>query len=162
MKYCPNCGASLMGGAASFCPECGVALKPASDIPASPAKEANAMPETPEPEKVVHKAPAPPIPTGAVPDIGDQPVQKKKRKRRPSKVKPRCEKTEAKVPPEPPADTPPPLEDGYDGYYEDVLPIDEGQRKTEKLDPDMLKKIAMIAGGALVLVIIAIIALLLM
>ena len=162
MKYCPNCGASLMGGAASFCPECGVALKPASEILASPAKEANGMPDIAEPEKAVHKAPAPPAPTGAVPETGDRPIQKKKRKRRPGKEKPRRDIAEDKDQLEPPADIPSPLEDGYDGYYEDVLPVDEGQRKTEKLDPDMIKKIAMIAGGALILVIIAIIALLLM
>jgi hypothetical protein len=162
MKYCPNCGASLMGGAASFCPECGVALRPTSDIPPGPAKEENDMPNNAEPEKVVHKAPVPAAPTGAVPAAEDKPAQKKKRKRRPSTVKARHEKTEDEDRPEPPADTSPPLEDGYDGYYEDILPIDEGQRKTEKLDPDMIKKVAMIAGGALLLVIIAIIALLLM
>lgn len=26
MKFCPHCGASLSGGAASFCPECGKPL----------------------------------------------------------------------------------------------------------------------------------------
>ena len=32
MKYCPYCGASLVGGAASFCAECGKKIPAQTDL----------------------------------------------------------------------------------------------------------------------------------
>ena len=39
-------------------------------------------------------------------------------------------------------------EEGYDGYYEDLLPIDDGQVYIG-IDKDLIKKIALLAGGVL-------------
>ena len=33
MKYCPYCGASLVGGAASFCAECGKKIPAQTEVP---------------------------------------------------------------------------------------------------------------------------------
>lgn len=42
-------------------------------------------------------------------------------------------------------------EDGYDGYYDDVLPSDIG-RQREGLDKELIKKVAIIAGVMLLIV----------
>ena len=49
------------------------------------------------------------------------------------------------------------VDDGYDGYYEDVRPIDEGHER-EGVDKELIKKIAIIIG-VLFVVIIACVAL---
>lgn len=36
-------------------------------------------------------------------------------------------------------------DDGYDGYYDDILPMDEG-RQREGIDPSIIKKIAILIG----------------
>ena len=38
MKYCPYCGASLVGGAASFCAECGKKIPAQTEVPQSKPK----------------------------------------------------------------------------------------------------------------------------
>lgn len=37
------------------------------------------------------------------------------------------------------------VDDGYDGYYDDIRPIDEG-REREGVDKELIKKIAVIIG----------------
>jgi len=49
------------------------------------------------------------------------------------------------------------MDDHYDGYYDDRVPEDYGQTK-ETLDPEMIKRIAIIAGGALFFVILSVVA----
>ena len=46
-------------------------------------------------------------------------------------------------------------EPGYDGYYDDVLPTDEGSFE-DKMDPALLKQIIMVGCGALVVVLLAV------
>lgn len=107
MKFCPYCGVSLPGSAASFCPECGKAL---------PIKK---------------------------PDITRQ------QKRRPSRPKP----SQA---PQPRTRAVNPMDINYDGYYDDIQPIDAGARG-EGMDPELVKRIILIilgAGGAIILAII--------
>ena len=41
-------------------------------------------------------------------------------------------------------------DDGYDGYYDDVLPSDEGHQQ-EGLDKELLKKIILLVVGVLVI-----------
>lgn len=48
-------------------------------------------------------------------------------------------------------------DDGYDGYYDDIRPIDEGHER-EGLDRELIKKIAIIIG-VLFIVIVACVAL---
>lgn len=44
------------------------------------------------------------------------------------------------------------VDDGYDGYYEDVRPIDEGHER-EGVDKELIKKIAIIIGVLFVVII---------
>ena len=37
-------------------------------------------------------------------------------------------------------------DDGYDGYYDDILPDDAG-RPAEGLDRELLKRVALVMGG---------------
>ena len=100
MKYCPYCGASLVGGAASFCAECG------KKIPAQ--TEEMGERERPAP-KQKRRSP----PTG--------PAHPAKRKRNPMDI-------------------------NYDGYYDDVKPVDAGEQE-EGVDPEMVKKVAILLAG---------------
>lgn len=43
------------------------------------------------------------------------------------------------------------VDDGYDGYYDDVRPIDEG-REREGVDKELIKKIAIIIGVLFVVI----------
>ena len=88
MKFCPHCGASLPGGAASFCPECGKPL---------PARNA----------------------AGARERKKRQPQQKPLRR---------------------PVN---PMDVNYDGYYNDIQPIDAGARG-EGMDPELVKRIGLV------------------
>ena len=36
----------------------------------------------------------------------------------------------------------------YDGYYNDVKPIDAGQQR-DRLDPELIKKVILLVAGAL-------------
>ena len=49
----------------------------------------------------------------------------------------------------------------YDGYYDDVLPSDDGEYR-QGLDPKTIKKIAYILAGVLVIVALCVVALYLM
>ena len=98
MKFCPHCGASLPGGAASFCPECG---KPLPGRNAAGARERKKR----------------------------QPQQKPLRR---------------------PVN---PMDVNYDGYYNDIQPIDAGARG-EGMDPELVKRIGLVilcAVGAIIL-----------
>lgn len=68
-----------------------------------------------------------------------------------SSGKPRKKRKTAKVSHEPVADASPPKDDGYDGYYDDVLPPDIGKLK-EGVDTELVKKIAAVAGVMLLIV----------
>ncbi len=43
------------------------------------------------------------------------------------------------------------VDDGYDGYYDDIRPIDEG-REREGVDKELIKKIAIIIGVLFVVI----------
>lgn len=119
MKFCPYCGASLLGGAASFCPECGRQI---------PQQEPDQAPR-PQPGK----------------------------KRRPTEIPPsRRKKRPRQEPQRPPRRKKSPIDINYDGYYDDVKPIDAGQQG-ERMDPEMLKKTALMLVGALVVILLAVV-----
>mgnify|MGYP003196172656 CR=1 FL=1 len=100
MKFCPYCGASLVGGAASFCAECG------KQIPVHGAKS------TSMPPLRKHRS------------IG-------------------AEKRQGS------------MDINYDGYYNDVKPIDAGQQR-DRLDPELIKKVILLVAGALGVILLAI------
>lgn len=82
---------------------------------------------------------------GVQPDVKKQrPVKKKARaKRRDRKAsEPVSEVT---------ADRAPAAEEDYDGYYDDVLPVDAG-RQREGIDPSIIKKIAILIIGLVVVI----------
>ena len=119
MKFCPYCGASLLGGAASFCPECGRQI----------------------PQQEPDQAPRP------------QPG----RKRRPTEIPPsRRKKRPRQEPQRPPRRKKNPMDINYDGYYDDVKPIDAGQQG-ERMDSEMLKKTALMLVGALGVILLAVV-----
>ena len=112
MKFCPYCGASLPGGAASFCPECGKAL-----------------------------------PVG-------KPAGTRRQKKRPPQQKPR-QVPKARPNPSNPMDV------SYDGYYDDIQPVDAGVRG-EGIDPELAKRIVLVVLGAIGAIILAVILMMLL
>lgn len=123
MKYCPNCGTNLGDSAASFCSECG---KPLAANDASEKKES----KNEKDQKSAAK-------------------QKKKKKAKKEKpAKPKKSKKEKKVSKEIVDE---PVDDGYDGYYNDVLPPDMDRVK-EGLDKGLIKKIAAVAVGVVFII----------
>ena len=95
MKFCPYCGASLVGGAVSFCAECG---KPLPGQEQQPVKKSRAPSQTP-----------------------------------------------------PGFSAPNPMDAHYDGYYNDIPPIDAGRMGNRK-DPELVKRIALVILGAVGLI----------
>ena len=106
MKFCPYCGVSLPGGAASFCPECGKSLR-------------------------IEKA-----------------AGTRRRKKRPPQQKSRQAPHHRSRPINP-------MDVNYDGYYDDIQPIDCGARG-EGMDPDLVKQIALVILGAVGAIILAV------
>ena len=114
MKFCPYCGADLLKEDAAFCAECGKKLSVAEEAP-SPAHEADSQHDAkPSKQKVSKK--------------GSQ------KRRQP---KPKEEKVQKPSLPEIEGE---PVEDGYDGYYDDILPPDLDREK-EGPDKELIKKI---------------------
>lgn len=127
MKFCPYCGADLLKEDAAFCAECGKQLSAAEEVPSPVSDTSNQHSAQPNEQK----APK---------------IDSKKRK------KPKQKKEKAQESPLPEIDGEP-VDDGYDGYYNDVLPPDLDREK-EGLDNEMIKKIS-----ALVIAVILIIGL---
>lgn len=128
MKYCPYCGAALLGSAISFCAACGKAL-PEADVWAQPE---------------------------GLSTSSDQKIRRgffmsnqKKAQKKPPKKKTKQFRSKNPYPPEEPVVDP--ADDGYDGYYDDVLPTDKGYER-EGLDPELIKRIVMVGVGALLIV----------
>ena len=71
----------------------------------------------------------------------------------PAKTKPRSQRKKT-ITQSSPASQPGLPEDGYDGYSDDVPPMDVGEVQ-DGLPPETLKRILLIAAGALVLIILA-------
>ncbi len=148
MKFCPYCGASLLGGAVSFCAECG---KP---IPASSNTEKAEDP-------ILQRGPGLPrldeqweetIADERQPKASKNQLAAKKKKRPHPK---RAPKKKSSTPPVSPDEEEGPREDGYDGYYDDVRPIDNGHEK-ESMDPELIKKIIWVAAGAAAVITLAV------
>lgn len=122
MKFCPYCGADLLDSDALFCANCGKKLPPHEAGITEPLNE----------EK---------RPVSAVPPKNETPQKEKKRKKRkksqPRKVTESAEET--------------PVDDGYDGYYDDVLPPDL-DREREGLDKELIKKIVALGVGVVFII----------
>jgi hypothetical protein len=51
---------------------------------------------------------------------------------------------------------PDPRDEGYDGYYDDVRPTDNGHTR-DRADPELVKRIVSVTAGALTIVILSVI-----
>ena len=152
MKYCPYCGAALFGGAAAFCVaffcvECG---KPIPTIVEPVCRKR----ETQNPfimERRQRPGRATPSDKRQKPANHKQSREKtvhKKRRDPPARKTKRPELVHVQKP-----DT---RDEGYDGYYDDVIPIDFG-KTVERTDSELFKRIAIIASGAVGVIILSVI-----
>ena len=149
MKFCPYCGASLAGSAASFCSECGQTL-PADAKPYETPDEAVSLPARREKEL------RPPLEIKMESASGYRKLAKLIMQPRHENAAPKKRGKRKKKQPEVPNRPRPDIDKGYDGYYNDVAPIDSGHIH-ERVDPELIKRIVYIAAGALAIIILSII-----
>ena len=121
MKYCTNCGAAVEDSAASFCAECGKPLSSESE---------DSVKNPVENKKAKHKETKKKKP-------------KKEKIRKQKKTKKKDEVLEEIVGE--------PVDDGYDGYYDDVIPPDTDRVK-EGLDKELIKKIVALSIGVIFII----------
>lgn len=121
MKYCPNCGAAFSDGTASFCSECGKQLAVNDAVGEHVADTDKTLNATGKKKKKTKK---------------DKPVKQKKSKKEKKALKEVIDE---------------PVDDGYDGYYNDVLPPDLDRVK-EGLDKELVKKVVAVAVGVVFII----------
>ena len=121
MKFCPYCGADLLDSKVLFCAQCGAKLPPHEAGRTEPLKE-DMRPASQEPKPRTYKG------------------KKKKRRQQEPEGQPAMPKDESTT-----------EVDGYDGYYDDVLPPDL-DRTRDGIDKDLVKKI-IVVGVCVVLII---------
>lgn len=121
MKYCTNCGAAVEDSTASFCAECGKQLSSESE---------DSVKNPAENKKAKHK------------EMKKKKPKKEKAKKQ-KKTKKKDEVLEEIVGE--------PVDDGYDGYYDDVIPPDTDRVK-EGLDKELIKKIVALSVGVIFII----------
>lgn len=124
-----------------YCPYCGAVL---ADGAASFCADCGKTLPVREEEKTI-KDPAP-----------HQKEKAKPPKKKPSK-QPKKKKASSKAKTAPDPECSQPIDDGYDGYYDDIPPFDGGKQK-EGLDADLIKKIAAVTGVMLLIVTLCVVA----
>ena len=134
MKYCPFCGADLLSSEVSFCAECGKQL-PTGNTPQAGSKNRPKPVENPRNSK---KKSAP-----------VKPKREPKEKVNSSIEGAPTERLSSRSGEEQPLDFQP--EADYDGYYDDVEPMDAGDTRPG-LDREMIKKISFLLVGALLVI----------
>lgn len=132
MKFCPYCGADLVDGTVSFCQECG--------------KKLNTTPSATqdEPKKEAPASNEPPV---------EKPDKKKKEKKEKKKAKQKKQRKSKKE--ELPEIMGEAVDDGYDGYYNDVLPPDTDRVK-DGMDKELVKKIVALGIGVTVIILMCV------
>lgn len=121
MKFCPYCGADLLDSNVLFCAHCGKKLPPHEAGITEPLTE--------------EKRPEPAPPQKETP-------RKEKRTKKKKKSSPQKNTAPAEAPS---------ADDGYDGYYDDVLPPDL-DREREGLDKELIKKIVALGIGVVFII----------
>lgn len=149
MKYCPYCGAVLVDGAVSFCAECGKAL-PISEKKQETSEKSNQSEQQgkskPQQEKKSRRTQKRKLLQG------ETVKEREEDKTVEQQIKPLEEPKSLRQQPEPSAASADSiLEDDYDGYYDDILPADEG-RFSEGIDRGLVKKVVLIIGMVLLIV----------
>lgn len=155
MKYCPYCGTILVDGAISFCMECGKKL-PVKDAERGifqtnnyegvHQETAESCMESKE-KKITAKHSRKSSQRKSVTRAKEQPVRKKQR----APELPEEEKQSINQAKEPEQISKTDPEDDYDGYYDDILPVDEGWFN-EGMDREIIKKVLVIIGAVLLIV----------
>ena len=134
MKYCPFCGADLLGPEVSFCAECGKQLPAGGALQTEPDSPPDAKNRPRKPKK----------------NAGS--VRPKREPRKKARLDFNYSPTERLKPQSGEDDTLESMpEDDYDGYYDDVEPIDSGDTRPG-LDREMIKKIIFLVLGALLVI----------
>jgi len=159
MKYCPYCGATLMGGVASFCAECGRSVELLSHQPEKEAEKQEKYEVCYDSQKNVSEGEA--VQNRNVQEAPFTEESKKNahstgklKKNILSKFGKRFASKKVRQ-----IEIPVQLEvknDGYDGYYDDICPLDNGHER-EPLDPELIEKIITIAIGTVLIITIAIV-----
>lgn len=155
MKYCPYCGTVLVDGAISFCMECGKKL---------PVKDAERGSSQTNDKEGVHQETAESCVESEEKKITAKHSQKSSQRKSVTRAKEKPvqktqrppELSEEEEQPIIPAKEPEQIsktdpEDDYDGYYDDILPVDEG-RFSEGMDKNLIKKVLVIIGAVLLIV----------
>ena len=124
MKYCSYCGSELASEDVIFCANCGKKLPPHEAGITEPLSE-DMRPEPASQKPAQEKQPSKEA----------NPAKRKKKKYRLEAV----------------PNEPTPVEDGYDGYYDDVLPPDI-DRVREGLDKELIKKIIALGVGVVLII----------
>lgn len=134
MKFCPFCGAELPSPEVAYCAECGRPLPAAGSLETE--SELGPMPVDTSRGSGRKAAPA-------------RPKRDPKKKAGLSIEDVPTEKLSSQSGGEETSDPPP--EDDYDGYYNDVEPLDAGDTRPG-LDREMIKKISFLVLGALLVI----------
>ncbi len=155
MKYCPYCGTALVDGAVSFCMECGKELpikdagrgiSQSGDNEGVPQETAEFSMES-EKEKADGKRSQKLLRKQNVTRAKEQSAKTKQR----TLNLPEEERQALELSKEPGQISETDPEDDYDGYYDDILPADEG-RFSEGMDKNLIKKVIGIIGAVLLIV----------
>jgi uncharacterized Zn finger protein (UPF0148 family) len=144
MNYCPTCGASLLGGTVNFCSDCGDNLSLDTKTP----KQSREVPHTESernPSEITVKS------KRKTKQFKQRPVKKSAKKPQNSKSNLPTEPIESSG-----DKTLEQNDDGYDGYYDDIKPLDDGCIR-DRSDPELVKRIVMIAAGAFAIVILSVV-----
>lgn len=145
MKYCPYCGTVLIDGAVPFCAECGKAL-PVSEKSNKSKQHSKSKPQ----QETRHEKKSrcrqkrkqllgETVKEREVDKTAEQQIKLLEPPKRPKQQSESLAVT-GSIP-----------EDDYDGYYDDILPADEG-RFSEGIDWGLVKKIVLIIGMVLLIV----------
>lgn len=135
-EYCPKERLHM-----KYCPYCGANL-PDGAVSFCPECGEN-LPNMTEEREKKHEQPA------TSPDTATE-----NRKAAPKKVK---QKRKQKEPQEQDTESSSKPDDGYDGYYDDVLPADAG-RLNEGIDMELVKKICAVTGVMLLIITLCVVA----
>lgn len=153
MKYCPYCGTVLVDGAVSFCAECGKKL-PLSGKTEETLEKSNQseQQEKSKPQQQPHHEKKSRRTQKRKPLLGETVKEREENKADEQQIKPLEAPKSLKQQSEPAAVPESSMqEDDYDGYYDDILPADEG-RFSEGIDRGLAKKIVLIIGMVLLIV----------
>lgn len=153
MKYCPYCGEELLDGEITFCMECGKKLPSKGQKETEKQSQSEVIPK--RPKKLLREMRQP------------ESVKKLKQRDRKRKANKQNEQEESRnsqlgkdyhssdAVKEPDTESDRKLyfhsDEGYDGYYDDVLPVDQG-RISEGIDKELAKKIVILIVIVLLIV----------